>query len=188
MTRAGSCYDEREREEPGMSAARKYAVIDPASGKLDRRIFSDQAVYDDEMEKIFGRAWLMIGHESLVPEPDDFFHTYMGEDPVILTRDGQGRLHALLNMCRHRGNRVVRCDDGNATRFMCTYHGWAYGNDGRLEHVPGTSEAYYDARKHPPGALAQPGVETEAEFVSASCAEDPPSLESFLGDARWYLD
>jgi Rieske [2Fe-2S] domain len=65
------------------------------------------------MEKIFGRAWLMIGHESLVPGTDDFCHTYMGEDPVILTRDGEGRLHALLNMCRHRGNRVVRCDDGN---------------------------------------------------------------------------
>ena len=91
-----------------MGAARKYAVIDPATGKIDRRIFSDQAVYDDEMEKIFGRAWLMIGHESLVPAIDDFFHTYMGEDPVILTRDGHGRLHALLNLCRHRGNRVCR--------------------------------------------------------------------------------
>src|SRR5262249_59426790 len=90
-----------------------------ANGNRDRRIFSDQAVYDDEMEKIFGRSWLMIGHETLVPEPDDFFHTYMGEDPVILTRDGHDRLHALLNMCRHRGNRVVRCDDGNAKRFLC---------------------------------------------------------------------
>ena len=113
-----------------MGATRKYAVIDPATGKIDRRIFSEQAIYDDEMEKIFGRAWLMIGHESLVPAADDFFHTYMGEDPVILTRDGQGRLHALLNMCRHRGNRVCRVDDGNAKRFMCTYHGWTYRNDG----------------------------------------------------------
>src|SRR5215471_20049193 len=84
-----------------MRSLQNYAIIDPDTGKLDRRIFSDQEVYDDEMEKIFGRAWLMIGHESLVPEPDDFFHTYMGEDPVILTRDGEGRLHALLNMCRH---------------------------------------------------------------------------------------
>src|SRR5437763_17174754 len=103
MIRPRACYDAREREEPGMGAARKYAVIDPASGKLDRRIFSDRAAYDDEMEKIFGRAGLMIGHESLVPAPDAFFHTYMGEDPVILTRDGPGGLHALLNMCRHRG-------------------------------------------------------------------------------------
>src|ERR1700730_8767494 len=108
-----------------MGATQKYVVIDPATGKIDRRIFSDQAVYDDEMEKIFGRAWLMIGHESLVPAADDFFHTYMGGDPVILTRDAQGRLHALLNMCRHRGNRGVRCDGGTAKRFMCPYHGCA---------------------------------------------------------------
>src|ERR1700728_5413117 len=94
----GSCYHGREREDPSMGTARKYAVIDPATGKLDRRIFSEEAVYDAEMEKIFGRAWLMIGHESLVPANDDLFHTYMGEDPVILTRDGQGKLHALLNM------------------------------------------------------------------------------------------
>jgi phenylpropionate dioxygenase-like ring-hydroxylating dioxygenase large terminal subunit len=178
----------RKREDPGMGAARKYIVIDPATGKLDRRIFSEQAIYDDEMERIFGRAWLMIGHESLVPAVDDFFHTYMGEDPVILTRDGQGRLHALLNMCRHRGNRVVRCDDGNAKRFMCTYHGWTYRNDGALEHVPGESEAYYDALDRPSLGLIEARVETYAGIVFATWAKDAPSLDDYLGDARWYLD
>jgi phenylpropionate dioxygenase-like ring-hydroxylating dioxygenase large terminal subunit len=166
----------------------KYAVIDPATGKIDRAIFSDQAIYDEEMEKIFGRAWLMIGHESLVPNPDDFFHTYMGEDPVILTRDANGTLHALLNMCRHRGNRVVRCDDGNAKRFVCTYHGWTYRNDGSLEHVPGESEAYYDALDRPGLALIEARVETYAGIVFATWAKDAPSLEAYLGDARWYLD
>ena len=116
-----------------MGATQKYTIIAPETGKIDRRIFIDQAIYDEEMAKIFGRAWLMIGHESLVPQVNDFFHTYMGEDPMILTRDSQGRLHALLNMCRHRDNRVVRCDDGNARHFMCTYHGWTYANDGTLE-------------------------------------------------------
>ena len=52
-----------------MGATRKHVVIDPATGKLDRHIFSEQAIYDDEMEKIFGRAWLMIGHESRCPRP-----------------------------------------------------------------------------------------------------------------------
>jgi len=171
-----------------MGANRKYAVIDPGSGKIDRRIFSDQAVYDDEMERIFGRAWLMIGHESLVPENDDFFHTYMGEDPVILTRDGRGELHALLNMCRHRGNRVVRCDDGNAKRFMCTYHGWTYRNDGALEHVPGEDEAYYGALDRASLGLIEARVETYAGIVFATWAKDAPSLDAYLGDARWYLD
>jgi phenylpropionate dioxygenase-like ring-hydroxylating dioxygenase large terminal subunit len=140
-----------------MGTARKYVVIDPATGKLDRRIFSDEAIYDDEMEKIFGRAWLMIGHESLVPAADDFFHTYMGEDPVILTRDGEGRLHALLNMCRHRGNRVVRCDDGN---------------DGALEYAPGEAQAYYDALDRPSLSLIAARVETYAGIVFATWAKD----------------
>ena len=64
-----------------MGATQKYSVIDPATGKVDRRIFSDQGVYDREMERIFGRAWLMIGHESLVPKVNDFFHTYMPRAP-----------------------------------------------------------------------------------------------------------
>ena len=171
-----------------MASGQRYAVIDPDTGKLDRGIFTDPTVYDDEMAKIFGRAWLMIGHESLVPRPDDFFHTYMGEDPVILTRDGKGRLHALLNMCRHRGNRVCRVDDGNAKRFMCTYHGWTYRNDGTLEHVPGESEAYYGALNKSAFGLIEARVETYAGIVFATWAEDAPGLDAYLGDARWYLD
>ena len=130
---------------------KKYNVIDLETGKLDPRIFSDPDIYQEELEKIFGRAWLMIGHDSLVPEVNDFFHTYMGEDPVILTRDDKGKVHAFLNMCRHRGNRIVRADIGNAKNFMCSYHGWTYSNKGDLEYVPGEEEAYY-------GALAREGV------------------------------
>lgn len=171
-----------------MGTTAKYNVIDPATGKIERGIFSDQAVYDEEMIKIFGRAWLMIGHESLIPNPDDYFHTYMGEDPVILTRDGKGEVHALLNMCRHRGNRVVRCDDGNAKRFMCTYHGWTFRNDGSLEHVPGMTEAYYDALDTKAMGLIEARVETYAGLIFATWAKDAPSLEAYLGDVRWYLD
>jgi phenylpropionate dioxygenase-like ring-hydroxylating dioxygenase large terminal subunit len=171
-----------------MSASPRYAIIDPATGLLDRRIFSDQAIYDAELERIFGRAWLMIGHESLVPHAHDFFHTYMGEDPVILTRDAEGRLHALLNMCRHRGNRVVRCDDGNTKHFLCTYHGWTYASDGALTYVPGESEAYYNALDKTSRGLLTARVDTYAGIVFATWAPDAPSLEAYLGDARWYLD
>ena len=98
---------------------KKYNVIDLKTGKLDSRIFSDPDIYREELEKVFGRTWLMIGHESLVPKVNDFFHTYMGEDRVILTRDGKGKLHAFLNMCRHRGNPIVRTDVGNTKNFFC---------------------------------------------------------------------
>ncbi len=171
-----------------MVATKKYSVIDPATGALDRRIFVDADIYQEELEKIFGRAWQMVGHVSLVPNLNDFFHSYMGEDPVILTRDNNGQLHAFLNMCRHRGNRIVRADEGNAKNFMCTYHGWTFANDGRLEHVPGVAEAYYDALAMDELSLIEAKVDTYAGIVFATWDHEAPSLEAYLGDARWYLD
>ena len=124
-----------------MVVANQYNLIDIEKGTLDRSIFTGQQVYQDELEKVFGRAWLNIGHASLVPNPNDFFLSYMGEDPVIITRDTKNGLHVFLNMCRHRGNRIVRADDGNAKNFMCTYHGWTFSNEGKLVSVPGLQEA-----------------------------------------------
>ena len=167
---------------------KKYNVIDLETGKLDPRIFSDPDIYQEELEKIFGRAWLMIGHDSLVPEVNDFFHTYMGEDPVILTRDDKGKVHAFLNMCRHRGNRIVRADIGNAKNFMCSYHGWTYSNKGDLEYVPGEEEAYYGALDREDFHLVEARVETYAGIVFATWDPGAPSLEEYLGDARWALD
>ena len=167
---------------------KKYNIIDMETGKLDPNIFIDEAIYQEELEKIFGRAWLMIGHESLVPNTNDFFHTYMGEDPVILTRDNNGELHAMLNMCRHRGNRIIRADDGNAKNFMCTYHGWTYSSDGSLEHVPGEERVYFNELDKEELGLVQARVDTYAGIVFATWDHEAPTLEEYLGDARWYLD
>ena len=68
----------------------------------------------------------------------------------------------MLNMCTHRGNRVVRGDDGNAHSFMCTYHGWTFGNDGCLNHIPGESEAYYNAIDKKAAGLIEARVDTLA--------------------------
>ena len=90
------------------------------------------------------RCWLFLCHESQIPHPGDFFTTYMGEDPVLVSRDSNGKIGAFLNVCRHRGNRVCRADSGNASAFVCAYHGWTYGSDGKLIAVPSLKEAYYD--------------------------------------------
>jgi len=171
-----------------MVIVKKHNIIDRETGQLDHRIYSDPDIYQEELEKIFGRAWLMIGHETLVPKPNDFFHTAMGEDPVILTRDAKGKLHAFLNMCRHRGNRILRADIGNAKSFMCSYHGWTYSNEGDLEYVPGLEEAYYGALDPKRIKLVEARLDTYAGIVFATWDQGAPTLEEYLGDARWYLD
>ena len=171
-----------------MSTSTRHNVIDLEKGKLDRSIFTNAAIYQQELEQVFGRAWLNISHESLVPNPNDFFLSYMGEDPVIVTRDAKEQLHVFLNMCRHRGNRVVRADDGNAKNFMCTYHGWTFSSEGKLVSVPGLQEAYYGELDVERLGLVEARVDTYAGLIFATWADDAPTLEAYLGDARWYTD
>lgn len=117
-------------------------MVDTTRGLLDRQIFSSQEIYQQELEQIFARCWLYLGHESQIPQPNDFLSTYMGEDPILLCRGSDGKIRAFLNMCRHRGNRVCRADQGNAKDFMCSYHGWTFNTEGRLIGVPGMKEIY----------------------------------------------
>ncbi|WGL50783.1 SRPBCC family protein [Nocardioides sp. BP30] len=167
---------------------KKYNVIDQETGRLDPTIYCDPDIYKEEMEKVFGRAWLLIGHDSLIPKPGDFFHTYMGEQPVILSRDKTGQVNAMLNICRHRGARVVRTDDGNCKSFVCPYHAWTYGLDGKLEWVPGEEELYDGTIDRAQLGLKRARVATYAGLIFATWDQQAPSLEEYLGDARWYLD
>ena len=70
------------------------SLIDPEGGLIDRRIFADREIYELERERLFARCWLYLGHECEIPNPGDFVTRYMGEEPVILCRDLNGKLRA----------------------------------------------------------------------------------------------
>ena len=163
-------------------------LVDLEHGLIDRRIFSDQEIYDAEMERIFRRTWLALGHESELANQNDFFTTWMGADPVIVSRAGDS-IKVLLNMCRHRGGTVCRVDRGNAKLFLCPYHGWSYNSDGALKVIPGL-EADYRHGINPAewGLLEAPRVASYKGLIFASWNPDVEPLEDFLGDARFYLD
>ena len=118
--------------------------MDLKAGTISREIFVGEAIYQQELERLFARCWLFIGHESQLPKLGAYFASCMGEESVILTRDSQHKLHVFLNTCRHRGMKVCRYDEGNTAVFTCPYHGWSYATDGRLVGVPYSKEAYHD--------------------------------------------
>jgi phenylpropionate dioxygenase-like ring-hydroxylating dioxygenase large terminal subunit len=105
-------------------------------GRVHRRLYTDPAIFDLEMERIFGTAWIYVGHESQVKNSGDYVRTFIGRRPVVLVRDAEGEIRVIHNQCAHRGSLVVANDKGNTDEFQCCYHGWTYHLDGRLKAVP----------------------------------------------------
>src|SRR5262249_33457327 len=158
------------------------ALVSLHRGEGDPRGFSDPAIFEREMEQIFARAWLFLCHESQIPETGDFFASVMGRDNVLVVRQKDGSIRAMLNTCAHRGNAVCRADEGNAKGFLCTYHGWSYGIDGRLVGVPGYKN-FYDAEvdKNRLGLAPVAQLGSYKGFVFATHDPTAPPLEQYLG-------
>ena len=92
--------------------------------RVHRDFYTSPEVFELEMERIFGRAWLMVGHDSQVPNPGDYITTTLCRKPVIMSRHTDGQVHLMFNRCSHRGAQVCTELKGNAARLECPYHGW----------------------------------------------------------------
>jgi phenylpropionate dioxygenase-like ring-hydroxylating dioxygenase large terminal subunit len=105
-------------------------------GRVHRRLYTDPEIFELELERIFGRAWIYVGHESQVEKPGDFIGTRIGRKPLLLVRDADGAIRLLHNQCAHRGSMVIASERGHSNEFQCCYHGWTYHLDGRLKAAP----------------------------------------------------
>lgn len=155
--------------------------------RVHRSVYADPAIFELEMERLFGRAWLVLGHESQVRTPGDYFTTRMGREPVIVVRDDDSSVKVLVNRCAHRGSMVCAEGRGHTERFVCPYHGWSYDRAGSLKAVPFAS-GYDPATLTTLGLKRVPRVQHYRGFIFASLAAHGESLEDFLGPARASFD
>ncbi len=150
-------------------------------------VYTDPAIFQEELRKIWFRTWVYVGHESEVPQPNDYVMKSIGPEPILMTRDREGRIHLLHNRCPHRGNRVCMTEKGSARSFTCPYHGWTFTNDGALRGYPFPS-GYEGVDRSELGLGKVARVASYRGFVFGSMAEDGPSLEEHLGAAAQAID
>ena len=168
------------------------SLIEPT--RVHRDVYTSEDIFALEMKRIWGRAWIYVGHESQVKSPGDYITTTIGLTPVVMVRNIKSDdINVLLNRCGHRGAKVCQARTGSVANgiFKCPYHGWMFRTDGSLRSQPssaGYKDVGFDMNNPAFGMLRLPKVEKYRGFVFASLAEEGPGLRTFLGEIRGTID
>ena len=169
-----------------------WLINDPASGqyKLAREVFTDKALFELEMRHIFEGNWIYLAHESQVAAPHDFLTAAIGRQPVLLTRQADGRIGCFVNVCQHRGARVCRERRGNQKLFTCGFHGWTYDGAGALVNVTEEKQGAYPGSFNRASLGLKPVARLESYrgFIFASLNPDVLPLTEYLAGARAFID
>ncbi len=139
---------------------------------LQQAFYSDPSIYALDVERIFMRRWLCVGHESRIPHSGDFFVHEIAGESLIIVRGADDVVRALVNVCRHRGSEVCYEKEGHAKVLVCPYHAWAYELDGRLRAARQMSETI-DKSQY---GLTQIHLRILEGLIFVCFAEDPPKL------------
>jgi glycine betaine catabolism A len=153
---------------------------------LPPRAFVDPGVFEWELERIF-RGWICVGHPAGVAEPGAYVMREVGDDSVVVMGGADGRPHAFLNVCRHRGARLISDDEGRVrARITCPYHAWSYGFDGELmgtRHMDGVEDFEPSC-----WGLIPVRVATLGGLVLVDLSGEAPDLGAHVGDLAGHLE
>jgi Rieske 2Fe-2S family protein len=140
---------------------------------LQREFYTDPDIYQVELEKIFFRSWLYVGHVSEIPDRGDYFLFQIDRESVIITNEGDDRIRGLVNVCRHRGARICSASKGSQKLLVCPYHGWTYELSGALRGA-GYLPADFDRKKF---GLKQVQVRVFHGMIFINFSADPVPFE-----------
>ncbi|WP_040167370.1 aromatic ring-hydroxylating oxygenase subunit alpha [Microbacterium gorillae] len=157
------------------------------SDRVAGRMYTDPEIFEQEMAKIFEKTWVWVAHDSELPKAGSFKTTYVGRQPVIVSRDRKGAVHTMLNRCRHRGATVCETRTGQVNGFTCPYHAWSYGLDGALRGLP-YPDGYEGIMDKKVMGLKKLRTESYNGMIFATFDHDAEPLEDFLGDVKQWID
>jgi phenylpropionate dioxygenase-like ring-hydroxylating dioxygenase large terminal subunit len=141
--------------------------------------YTSQEFYDREVDRIFMKVWNFVGRADHIPDPGDYFTLDFVGVPIVIVRDGAGRVRAFVNSCRHRGSILVD-GEGRCRAFKCPYHSWVYSLEGELLGAPEMDRTVaFDPARYP---LMPIRLETWAGFLFVNFDPNAEPLTSYLGD------
>src|SRR5438046_5065815 len=162
-----------------ITAFRKTAeTFQTGARTLPQRYFVSLQIFAQEQEKIFARQWVLVGHQSQLPQIGDYFVAEVASESLIIVRDKGGEVHGFYNVCRHRGTRLREDRNGHLSVIQCPYHAWTYGLDGRLlgaphmDDVPGFDKADY--------SLHAVNLALWEGFIFVNLGDSPTPLEEWF--------
>jgi phenylpropionate dioxygenase-like ring-hydroxylating dioxygenase large terminal subunit len=157
---------------------------------VHRRAYADAAVFALEQERIFGRLWIYVAHESQLKKPGDFVRTRLAAREILVTRHHDVQIYVLHNRCPHRGARLCMVERGSSRLFACPYHAWTFRPDGSLASVP-HQKSYpktFDLADPQNHMQRIAHVASYRGFVFANLGENPGSLADHLGPITDVID
>jgi nitrite reductase/ring-hydroxylating ferredoxin subunit len=161
-------------------------LIDLDKREVSMRVYSDPEIYQLELQRIFNKSWLRVGHVGEIPNPGDYILSYMGEDSVIVIRGKDGAVRILLNACSHRGMEVCWATRGNARSFMCPYHSWTFSDEGKLVGVPLRRDMYGTDWDRTDYGLKRVKTAICNGFIYGNFDDNAVSFEEWLGEDFLY--
>jgi choline monooxygenase len=153
------------------------------ASNLPGECYTSPEWYAFEIERIFLREWICVGHTGQMPNPGDYFTTQIGDEPVLVVRGEDGEVRTFSNVCRHRAS-LVASGEGNCRAFRCPYHRWTYGLEGQLLGTPGRRDPMNEAEDFDRAAngLIPLRLDTWAGFLFVNFDTAAPPLLTWLGE------
>jgi benzoate/toluate 1,2-dioxygenase alpha subunit len=159
---------------------------------VHRDVYIDDEVFDLEMERVWSRAWIYVGHDSIVPKAGDYFTADIGGRPVVMVRDQDGTVRVLMNRCAHKGAKLVNDTTGNTGKlFRCPYHAWSFSTDGVLRGVPlrnGYEKTSFADSEAARGLTVLRHVRNYRGFVFCRLSDEGMDFDEYFGPSLSSID